>query len=123
MQTPIKNTQVLMDIKEFYSELLEIHHPWQIIEVHLDRSRGSVEIRSHHVSEKKACCPLCEAECPVGEQFSVKRQRHFDTCGTPTYLSAEIPIVRCAEHGEQEAPAAVGAAGLRFFQADDAATR
>ena len=91
-----------MNIKELYTELLNVNDPWEINGVYFGKKNDIIEIHVSHVTAEASPCPLCGADSPVPEHTTKKRWRHLDTCGTPTYVCAEVPIVRCAEHGKRE---------------------
>lgn len=44
------------------------------------------------------CCPECQQVCPRHDKRE-RRWRHLDTCQYQTVLVADVPRVRCQEHG------------------------
>ncbi len=54
-----------------------------------------------HVEQKKGakqCCPTC-GEVSPGYDSRTRRWRHLDTCQYKTILVADVPRVKCKEHG------------------------
>lgn len=90
-----------------FERLLGIKPPWRVQEVVLrmdephPRRRGpvlggTVEIHVEHHGETR--CPECGVPCP-GYDSRHRRWRHLDTMQHQTRVHAEVPRVRCAEHG------------------------
>ena len=46
-------------------------------------------------------CPVCQAESRQHDTLP-RRWRHLDTCQFQTILAAEVPRVRCREHGVKQ---------------------
>ena len=82
-----------------YERLLGIEHPWRVRDVRLALEQGDVEIGVEFVGETLVC-PACGAACP-GYDRRPRRWRHLDTMQYRTLVRAEVPRVRCAEHGVQ----------------------
>ena len=58
-------------------------------------------------------CPACGAACP-GYDRRPRVWRHLDTMQYRTLVRAEVPRVRCAEHGVQQVPVPWADAQARF---------
>ena len=57
---------------------------------------GAVEIRVEHHGTTR--CPECGSPCP-GYDSRPRRSRHLDTMQHQTRVHAQVPRLRCAEHG------------------------
>ena len=89
-----------------YERLLGIERPWRVHDVRLALERGDVEVGVELVGETLVC-PACGAACP-GYDRRRRVWRHLDTMQYRTLVRAEVPRVRCAEHGVQQVPVPVG---------------
>jgi len=83
-----------------YERLLGIERPWQVCDVRLALEQGDVEVGVEFVGETLVC-PACGAACP-GYDRRRRTWRHLDTMQYRTLVWAEVPRVRCAEHGVQQ---------------------
>jgi transposase len=85
--------------KELYAAILGITAPWRVREVEL--RADEVEVFIEHDGSVKPVCPACGA---VGKQHDTRRRtwRHLDTCQLKTLVTADVPRVRCTEHGVRQ---------------------
>lgn len=86
--------------KELYARILGIESPWEVSSVELALSEGEGEVVVHVEQEEGAtqCCPSC-GEVSPGYDSRTRRWRHLDTCQYKTILVADVPRVKCEEHG------------------------
>jgi transposase len=84
--------------KELYAQILGIKSPWQVSDVELALSEGEVTVHVEPEPGAKLCCPTCGEPSP-GYDSRPRRWRHLDTCQYKTILVAELPRVKCKEHG------------------------
>lgn len=84
--------------KDLYAQILGIKSPWQVADVELDVSKGEVTVQVEQEAGAKSCCPSCGKESP-GYDSRRRRWRHLDTCQYKTILVADVPRVKCEEHG------------------------
>ncbi len=84
--------------KDLYAQILGIKSPWQVSEVDLNVAKGEVMVRVEREEGMKSCCPLCKKESP-GYDSRTRRWRHLDTCQYKTILVADVPRVKCEDHG------------------------
>ena len=84
--------------KELYAQILGIKSPWQVSDVELALSEGEVTVHVEQEPGVKLCCPTCGDPSP-GYDSRLRRWRHLDTCQYKTILEAELPRVKCKEHG------------------------
>jgi transposase len=86
-----------MHDRELYRQILGVQAPWQVASVTLSTQEKSVTVVLEN-PESRGACPTCGASCPRHD--ALRRQwRHLDTCQFATVLEADVPRVRCAEHG------------------------
>ena len=95
-----------------YERLLGIERPWRVHDVRLSLEQGDVEVGVEFVG-KTLVCPACGAACP-GYDRRPRVWRHLDTMQYRTLVRAEVPRVRCAEHGVQQVPVPWADAHARF---------
>ena len=83
---------------DLYAQILGVESPWQVTNVDLRLEAGEVEVLVEQGSTKELSCPECGT---VGQRYDTRRRRwrHLPTCQYKTILSAEVPRVRCSEHG------------------------
>jgi len=84
--------------KELYAQILGIKSPWQVTDVELSVPEGEVTVQVEQEAGAKSCCPNCGKESP-GYDARRRRWRHLDTCQYKTILVADVPRVKCEEHG------------------------
>ena len=95
-----------------YERLLGIERPWRVHGVRLALEEGDVEVGVEFVGER-LLCPACGAACP-GYDRRPRLWRHLDTMQYRTLVRAEVPRVRCREHGVQQVPVPWADAQSRF---------
>lgn len=83
---------------DLYAQILGVSRPWQVTSVELRRSLGEVEVRVEYQSTEASGCPECGASSPRYDT-RLRRWRHLPTCQYKTILAAEVPRVRCPQHG------------------------
>ncbi len=83
---------------ELYAQILGLRAPWQVTGVDLDRSAGSVTVHVAAPDGAAFTCPTC-GKPASGYDRRRRRWRHLDTCQFTTVLEADVPRVRCVEHG------------------------
>jgi transposase len=81
-----------------YEQLLGLERPWRIREVELDHEATEVRIHVEITSQGRLRCPVCRALCGRHDHRT-RRWRHLDTMQYTTILEADVPRVRCKEHG------------------------
>jgi len=91
---------VPMQDRELYKQILGIQSPWRVEDVDLDTAKREVLVWLG-TSEQQLPCPECGASCPRHDARQ-RRWRHLDTCQFQTTLCADVPRVRCEEHGVRQ---------------------
>jgi transposase len=84
--------------KDLYAAILGIQLPWQISSVQLDAKSEEVRVVIEAVAGTRFPCPQCKEACP-GYDTRRRSFRHLDTCQFKTILEADVPRIRCPEHG------------------------
>ena len=97
---------------QLYARILGIDRPWKVTDVELDLPADEVRVRVAH-GEGPLHCPECGAACG-GYDKRERRWRHLDTCQYRTILMAEVPRVKCTEHGVKQVSVPWAEPGGRF---------
>src|SRR5210317_139459 len=84
--------------KDLYAQILGIKSPWQVSGVDLNVPEGEVTVQVEQEEGVRSCCPTCGKESP-GYDSRTRRWRQLDTCQYKTILVADVPRVKCEEHG------------------------
>jgi transposase len=84
--------------KDLYAQILGIKSPWRVTGVELSAPEGEVTIQVEQEEGSRSCCPTCGKDSP-GYDSRPRRWRHLDTCQYKTILVADVPRVKCEEHG------------------------
>jgi transposase len=84
--------------KQLYQQILGIESPWRVMAVEVAVDAGEIRVRVEAKPGTRHGCPQCGKRCP-GYDRRARRWRHLDTCQLKTILEAEVPRVRCPEHG------------------------
>lgn len=87
-----------MHQNQLYERILGLSTPWFVSHVDLDESSGLVEVQVECEASASLCCPHCGQPAP---RYDKRRRqwRHLDTCQFQTKVVADVPRVRCPEHG------------------------
>lgn len=88
-----------MNDTKLYEQILGLEPPWSVRSVTLKKAEGSIEVEV--VSADTAWgCPTCGKRMHV-HGAEKRRWRHLDSCQFKTILVADVPRVKCDEHGTQ----------------------
>ena len=99
---------------ELYGRILGVVAPWRVTDVELELEAGAGEVRVRVSWEPpEVACPKCGAR-GVRHDTRERRWRHLDTCQYRTILIAEVPRVRCGEHGVHQVKVPWAEEGSRF---------
>jgi len=86
-----------MHDRELYRQILGIQSPWEVSQVDVDLPGSGVTVHIQH-SGADLACPQCGVACS-GYDSGERKWRHLDTCQYSTWLVAQVPRIRCPEHG------------------------
>ncbi len=89
---------VFMQDKELYEKLFGLKAPWKVEKVDLRMEESKVTVVLTHEPLARFPCPECGIECAVYDHRH-RQWRHLDTCDFITMIEADVPRVRCGEHG------------------------
>lgn len=102
-----------MHDRDLYATILGIRAPWQVSEVQLRAAEKTVEVTVTLPNSADASCPQCGAVSPRYDT-KPRRWRHLDTCQFKTFITSEVPRVKCAEHGVHQIQVPWAEQGSRF---------
>ena len=85
--------------KELYQQILGLSSPWKVVDVRLEVEGQAVHISLDHDSEIRFHCPKCEREYGWYDHAHGRTWRHLNTCQFQKLVHANVPRVRCEEHG------------------------
>ena len=86
---------------DIYTQILGIVPPWKVDRVAVDSDNNDVMVYLKRIEGGKLCCPECGKEFP-GHDAVKRNWRQKNTCQYRTILVAEVPRVKCSEHGVVE---------------------
>ncbi len=87
-----------MDPLTLYDQILGLSPPWKTISVDLNESLEEVVVIVSYDRDNPPLCPVCENTC---SHYDTRQRtwRHLDTCQFKTRIQADVPRVKCTEHG------------------------
>lgn len=87
------------DINVFQA-ILGTTEPWAVRAVEVDTTKEVIRIEMEVRQDRPWACPICHRAMHVHD-WSRRKWRHLDTQQFQTWIEAEVPTVRCSEHGSQ----------------------
>jgi transposase len=90
-----------MHDKELYEKLLGLVHPWKVVNVDLNMAEAKVTVKLGHDPMTTFNCPDCGGLFTVYDHRK-RSWRHLDTCGFVTIVEADVPRVKCTDHGVKQ---------------------
>ena len=99
--------------KELYTRILGVEAPWHVREVDLELQAGEVSVYLEIDQRESLRCPVCGKES-AGYDSRERRWRHLDTCQYRTIVVAQVPRIRCPEHGVRQISVPWSEPGSRF---------
>ena len=88
-----------MQDKQLYQQILGLEHPWKVAEVDLKVEEEEITVHVECAKQRWAC-PECRKRMHVHD-YERRRWRHLDSCQFRTILEANVPRVKCPDHGTQ----------------------
>jgi transposase len=88
-----------MNDTKLYEQILGLQAPWSVQSVTLKQAEGIIEIEVV-CAETLWGCPQC-GQRMHRHDTQRRRWRHLDSCQFQTIVTAEVPRVKCPEHGTQ----------------------
>jgi transposase len=88
-----------MNDTKLYEQILGLQPPWSVQSVTLKQAEGIIEIEVV-CAETLWGCPVC-GQRMHRHDTERRRWRHLDSCQFQTVVTAQVPRVKCPEHGTQ----------------------
>jgi transposase len=85
---------------QLYQQILGDTTPWSVSEVRLNAKAREIEIEMALNDSELWACPVCSRRMHRHDTER-KRWRHLDSCQFKTYVVADVPRVKCPDHGTQ----------------------
>ena len=99
--------------RDLYATILGLSDPWHVIDVDLKIAEEEVRVHVAAKSDTRFACPACDEMCPIHDHRR-REWRHLDTCQFRTILVADVPRVRCEQHGVHQVDVPWAEPGSRF---------
>jgi len=99
--------------RDLYAKLLGIEAPWFVRDVEARLEAREVEVFISFDERVEATCPECGKACGRHDTRT-RTWRHLDTMQYRTLLTADVPRVKCAEHGVKQVKVPWAEPGSRF---------
>jgi transposase len=84
---------------QLYEQILGLRPPWSVQAVTLKKDEGLIEIEVA-CTETVWGCPECGGRMHA-HGSERRRWRHLDSCQFMTVVTADVPRIKCPEHGTQ----------------------
>lgn len=108
-----------MQDRELFKRVLRLEAPWSIARIDLLEESEEIEVHVEARAGRGLPCPECGARSSIHDRRE-RRWRHLDTCEYRTTIVAQVPRVRCDEHGVKQVHVPWGDPGSRFTSAFEA---
>lgn len=108
-----------MQDRELFKRVLRLKAPWSIARIDLHEDAEEIEVHVEAKAGRGLPCPECGKRSSVHDRRE-RRWRHLDTCEYRTTIVAQVPRVRCDEHGVKQVQVPWGDPGSRFTSAFEA---
>lgn len=86
-------------MKQLFELALQLEPPWRVVSSDLDFERRRVDLRLGFRAGSRFPCPQCGRACEAVE-FTEGTWRQPDMMAFEAFVTARLPSVRCAEHGD-----------------------
>jgi transposase len=90
-----------MQSREVFERLLGLTRPWEVRDVDLALTENRVRVFVDLGDDAVLVCPECGKPCP-GYDRRQRQWRHLDTMQYETLVIAEVPRLKCPEHGVRQ---------------------
>jgi len=81
-----------------FGQLLDIKAPWRVSRVTLTQKEKQVQFEVVCEEGAELTCPECGAVCP-GYDHRTRKSHHLDVSRYQSVVLADVPRVRCSQHG------------------------
>ncbi len=86
-----------MQDTQLYQQILGLVAPWRVTGVTMKYAERTIEV-AVACDDQVWGCPTCGQRAHLHD-YETRRWRHLDSCQFKTILVAEVPRVKCEEHG------------------------
>jgi len=86
-------------MKQLFELALQLEPPWRVVSSDLDFERRQVDLRLGFRAGSRFRCPHCGRACQT-VKFSEGTWRQPDMIGFEAFVTAQLPSIRCPEHGD-----------------------
>lgn len=86
-----------MNDTQLYQQILGLAAPWSVASVAMKKEERTIEVEVVCADQVWAC-PTCGQRAHLHDRER-RRWRHLDSCQFKTILVADVPRVKCPEHG------------------------
>jgi len=86
-----------MQDTQLYQQILGLVAPWRVTGVSMKRETRTIEV-AVECADQVWCCPECGQRAHLHD-YETRRWRHLDSCQFKTLLVANVPRVKCPDHG------------------------
>jgi len=90
-----------MQSREVFERLRGLTRPWEVRDVDLALTENKVRVFVDLGEDAVLVCPQCGQPCP-GYDRRQRQWRHLDTMQNETLVIAEVPRLKCPEHGVRQ---------------------
>ncbi len=90
-----------MQSREVFEQLLGLSRPWEVTDVDLALKENKVRVYVDLGKDAVLVCPECGEPC-AGYDRRQRQWRHLDTMQYETLVIAEVPRLKCPEHGVRQ---------------------
>jgi transposase len=88
-----------MEDTQLFQEILGLKSPWIVSKINRNFEEKELILTVSYPQIKVANCPQCEGECQIYDYPNTRRWRHLDTMQFKTFIEAQVPRIKCKEHG------------------------
>jgi transposase len=100
-------------LEEFYGHILDIESPWTVVDIQRDSKTREVTAIVEYKTDALLLCPECNTQGKLHDH-RMRTWRHLDSCNHKTMIQANVPRVKCEEHGVKQVPVMWAEKNSRF---------
>ena len=100
-------------LEEFYNHLLGVETPWSVVSIQRDSQSRVVTAMVEYKDGEPLTCPECLKPGKLHDH-RVRTWRHLDSCNHQTLIKANVPRIKCLEHGVKQIPVLWAEKNSRF---------
>jgi len=100
-------------LEEFYGHILDIESPWAVVDIQRNSKTREVTAIVAYKTDTVLLCPECNKPGKLHDH-RMRTWRHLDSCNHKTMIQANVPRVKCEEHGVKQVPVMWAEKNSRF---------